>query len=134
MLSTQPTVEQTIDVMRPHTLVGGDVRVSGSLTYRYDDDLSRIEVPNTWPNQPYWARTHYLNWLAEKSEAHAQQLLSFPPLKASRTDADLLAKKYAAYADRIRAEAKRLNAAARHTHPVAASRLELNFGPHPGSA
>jgi hypothetical protein len=123
---------QSLDVRRPHTLLTENVKRSGQLTYRYDDDGSTVLVPNAWYNQPYTSRVGYIRWLADKEEDYAKKYDAAPAYGMTPVRAAELAALHRARADRIRAEAARIETAGQATHPVAASILALDFGPNVG--
>jgi hypothetical protein len=121
---------QCVDVKRPHTLLTANVKRAPQLTYRYDDDGSTVLVPNAWYNQPYTSRVGYIHWLADREEDYARSYDKAPAYGMTPVRAAQLAAAHRARADRIRAEAARMEAAGSATHPVAASHMDLNFGPN----
>lgn len=120
--------EQCIDTDRPHTLLTLDVKTSGSLEYRYDDTLEVVTVPNIWYNQSYQTRIAAIRWEAQVQDEHAVRILRNPPLNCSLVAAADIARRYRARAERIRAEAVRMATAGQASHPVAASRMPLDYG------
>lgn len=127
-IAQQTQIEQSIDPARPHTLLTGDIRRSGSLVYRYDDTGETVSVPNIWYNQPFDARVSVVRWDAEKQAEHAAQIKKYPPFGLSPSAVADLARRYLERAARIRAEAARMEAAGECSRPVAASRIPLNYG------
>jgi hypothetical protein len=127
-ISSSPVFQQSIDAGRPHTLLTKDVRVSGSLEYRYDDTGQRVSVPNIWYNQCYQTRVAAINSQADLCEGQAKQYLKSPPYQVSPDAAANIAQRYKERAARIRIEARRIEAASNRTKPVAASLLALDFG------
>lgn len=122
--------EQCLDVSRPHTLTEGNRTTAGQLTYRYDDNMEIVTVPNAWYNQPYPWRVEYIRVLAMQAHNYARQLTTHTQVGMSTADAAALARRYRERAARIRAEAARIEAAGTKTYPVAASSLPLDFGPN----
>lgn len=121
---------QFVDVTRPHTLLTENTRFSGSLLYRYDDTGEQVTVPNAWYNQTAQTRAAYTRFMAKNADEYAHQLLRSPPLGMTAEAATQITGRYRARAGRIRAEADRIETLTVGSHPVAAGRLQLDFGPN----
>lgn len=127
-----PAFEQSVDVSRPHTLLTINTRAHGSLLYRYDDTGEAVTVPNIWYNQPYLTRVGAVLYEADRRDEFATRIESCPPLHVSRDSAADIARRFRERANKIRSEAVRMKGAGSDSHPVAASRIELDFGPNVG--
>lgn len=128
MTTDSPTFAQSVDPDRPHTLLTENTRFSGSLLYRYDDTGETVSVPNIWYNQTFDARVAYVRYEAQMQDAHAARYENNPPYNITQAAAKDIARRHRERADRIRAEAARMEAAGEAAYPVKASRLQLDYG------
>jgi hypothetical protein len=126
-----PAFRDSIDIERPHALLTRDTRFSGSLIYRYLDNNEVVTVANIWYNQPFWQRVEWIEFEASRHERFADGFKKSPPFNMSQKDAESLAERHLLRAKVIRCEAARLRAAGDDNFPVAASRIELNYGELP---
>lgn len=122
---------EALDVTRPHTLLTENPMRSGSLTYRYDDTQEMVLVTNIWYNQPFPVRVNYVRYQAMRQEEFARNFARHPPLDLSPAAVSTKVAKYKDYAKRIRAEADRMESAGLAAYPVAASRMDINYGSLP---
>ena len=127
--AANPEFAQAIDADRLHTLLTKDVKRSGSLLYRYDDTQETVTVPNIWYNQPYLARAEAVRWEAQILDEQAERFAKNPrPYDLTPAAVAGIVSRYRARSVRIRAEADRMEAAGVPCRPVAASRMDLNYG------
>jgi hypothetical protein len=126
-----PNFEQCIDVNRPHTLLTENTQHCGSLLYRYNDTGESVTVPNIWYNQTYQVRVQSLLFEAARTQEMGEKFMANPPSRMSAEAAQNIGLRYLERAERIRSEARRMQKAAIAGYPVAASRMELDFGEHP---
>jgi hypothetical protein len=119
--------QQSIDDTRPHTCLTLDARSSGTLTYRYEDTQEVVTVPNIWYNQPFQARASWVRGQAQLKDEAAARFHRSPQLGMSAEEVAQVVARWRLEAVHIRSEAVRMEAAGVATHPVAASRLQLNF-------
>jgi hypothetical protein len=129
-INPPPKFEQSIDTTRPHTLLTKNTQSSGSLVYRYDDTLENISVPSIWYNQPYQDRVAFVRWQAELEDERAAKLKKSPPYNMVPARVNELILRHDARATQIRSEAARMLAAGDDRFPVAASLLQLDYGPN----
>jgi len=129
-LAERPTFAQFVDVGRPHTLLTENTRFSGSLLYRYDDTGELNTVPNAWYNQTAQTRAAYTRFQAKNADDFAAQMLKCPPLGMTQAAATQIAGRYRARAAQIRSEADRIERLSVPSHPVAAGRTQLDYGPN----
>lgn len=124
----RPEFAQSLDCTRPHTLLTENPLRSGTLEYRYDDTGEPVLVPNIWYNQTSSMRVGALRFDAKTAEDTAERYERNPPLSLTPQAAANIACRYRERAARIRAEASRMEAAGRASHPVAAARLPVDYG------
>ena len=67
-------------------------------------------------------------WDAQTAENAAANIERNPPLNLSPAAVATIAGRYRARAERIRAEARRMEAAGQASHPVFSARLPLDYG------
>lgn len=123
-----PTFHQSVDSDRPHTLLTEDTRHSGSLVFRYDDSGELITVPNIWYNQTYLARVSAVRFYAQRQREFADRMMRNPPFQHTQSAVDDIVRRIIQRAERIEAEADRMATEGRDSHPVAASRMQLDYG------
>lgn len=123
---------QSLDVDRPHTLLTQDTKHSGSLEYRYDDTGETACVPNIWYNQTGLVRAQAVRWEATKELERAAHMEKYPPHDMTTAMVKNICQRKRERAARINAEADRMVAAIIPTHPGAAARLKLDYGPLAG--
>lgn len=126
-----PNFEQCIDVNRPHTLLTENTQHCGLLLYRYDDTGESVTVPSIWYNQHFEVRVESLLFEATRTQERGEKFMANPPLNMGVEAAKNIGLRYLARAERIRSEARRMRKSAIAGYPVAASRMELDFGEHP---
>lgn len=119
---------QCIDVSRPHSLLTVDPRRSGNLVFKYEDTGEFVRVPNVWYNQTFQVRVSAVLWDADCAEEWAARMLARPPLGLSPAAVSNIAARYRARATQIRGEAQRMAREGSDTHPVAAARMQLDYG------
>jgi hypothetical protein len=125
--SMTPNFQQSINQDRPHTLLTVDVKRSGSLLYRYDDNQEVVDVPNIWYNQTYQTRVASVRFDAKIQDEAADSFSRHPPIGLSQSAIDNVVFRYHAKAARIRSEADRMEAEGVMSHPVRASRMQLDY-------
>lgn len=128
MEQSAPRFQQAVDAARPHTLLTANPKFSGSLLYRYDDTGETITVPHIWYNVTTPMRVAAVRADAQLAIDNAVRFATNPPFPTSRQAGLDIARRYRARAARIKAEADRMEAAWCSSHPVAAARLELDYG------
>lgn len=126
----QPQFIQSLDVERPHSLLTKDTKFAGSLEYRYDDTGEVVSVPNIHYNQPFDQRAEAVRFDAQRADEQAESILKSAPVYITTERAAELSRLHRERAARIRAEADRMIAAGVKTHPVAAARMQLDYGPN----
>lgn len=129
MSKNNSVFEQQLDVSRPHTLLTQDVNRAGRLQYRYDDTQELVEVPNVWCNQTYQTRVAAVRWDAKLMDEKANFLEDNPNPDLTRGAVADIVGRYRAKAERIRAEASRIEMSGEQDRPVAAGRMRLDYGP-----
>lgn len=122
--------QQCLDSSRPHTLLTPQDSGLGTLEYRYDDTQERVRVPSIWYNQPFTWRVGFVRFQAQQAEDMAAKLEKHPPLHASDQAVKEAVARFRARAAKIRSEADRMQSAGLATHPVAASLMQLDYGPN----
>ena len=121
---------QSIDVSRPHTLLTKNTKWSGSLVFRYDDTGELVNSPNVPYNQTFQVRAEAIRWDADRLEAQGAALVKNPPYLLTPAAVSQQAARIKLRVARIREEANRMHKQGQSTHPVAASRITLDYGPN----
>lgn len=127
--ASKPEFAQSIDADRPHSLLTKNVQFSGSLLYRYDDTQETVTVPNIWYNQTYQVRAESIRWDAKVQDDKAASFAKNPqPCNLSPAAVADIVGRFRARAERIRAEANKMEAAGELNRPVAASNMKIDYG------